>query len=186
MHANSMAIRWTPLSQRVCAFADAAPGCGRAVSVCAQTQPGIAAEMRQALQSKAPMSPSPLSSTHSAAESRLGALSRWDNEGGAGPGRTPAMDALHAQTPPLSNAELIQLRVRMIALENVTMVLLAQASQSALVQVRTLAEAIQPREGYTQHPLTLHAAAQMLQLVERAAHLSQAEMPSPAVLSVAT
>ena len=119
------------------------------------------------------MSPPPMSSTLANAETRLGALSRWDNEGGAGPGRKPAIDALHAETPPLSNAELIQLRVRVIALENVMIALLAQASETSLGQVRALATAIQPKEGYTQHPLTVHAAEQMLQLVERAGHFKE-------------
>lgn len=119
------------------------------------------------------MSIKPLTSTVTAAETRLIALSRWDNEGGAGSGRTPAIDALHAETPPLTNAELIRLRVRVIALENMMIALLAQASETSLAQVRALATAIQPKADHTQHPLTLHAAEQMLQLVERAGHFRE-------------
>lgn len=108
-----------------------------------------------------------------AAQLRLDALSRWDNEGGAGALRTPAMDALHLATPALSSAELIQLRVRVIALENVMIALLAHAPETTLARVRALATAIQPKPGHTSHPLTLHAAEQMVQLVDRAAHFKE-------------
>lgn len=107
------------------------------------------------------------------AQTRLDALSRWDNEGGAGPLRTPEMDALHSATPALNKAELVQLRVRVIALENVLIALLASAPEAALAKVLALATAIQPRAGHTPHPLTLHAAEHMQQLVARAAHFKE-------------
>ena len=55
-----------------------------------------------------------------APEQRLRALSRWDNEGGAGPDgpQEHALDVDLSKVPPLSNAELVQLQVRVIALEN--------------------------------------------------------------------
>ena len=43
------------------------------------------------------------------AEQRQRALQRWDNEGGAGPGRLPArgdVELALARAPPLGNAEL--------------------------------------------------------------------------------
>ncbi|MDP2817502.1 MAG: hypothetical protein Q8O29_04340 [Polaromonas sp.] len=72
-----------------------------------------------------------------------------------------------ADVPPLANAELVQLQVRVIALENLLIALLAQASDRQLTLAREMATYISPRPGYTPHSLTLHAADQMLHLVER-------------------
>jgi len=68
----------------------------------------------------------------------------------------------------LTNTELVHLRVRVIALENLVIALLAQASDRQLELVREMAAYISPRPGFTQHPLTVHAAAQMIHIVERA------------------
>jgi hypothetical protein len=86
---------------------------------------------------------------------RQKALSRWDNEGGAGPQgpQTSSMlSGAQADVPPLTNTELVQLRVRVIAL------------------VREMASYISPRPGFTHHPLTTHAAVHMNNLVDRARH----------------
>jgi hypothetical protein len=98
------------------------------------------------------------------------ALSRWDNEGGAG----PEGHALHSETavaptpiPEMTNAEMVALRVRMIALENIVISLLATASDEQLGLAREMAGYISPRPGFTPHPLTTHAAAHMIDLVER-------------------
>lgn len=48
--------------------------------------------------------------------------------------------------------------------------LLAEAADQQLDLVREMAAYISPRPGFTRHPLTIHAAAQMLHLVERASH----------------
>ena len=85
---------------------------------------------------------------------------------------------LHAQPPcdasqqaaPLANAELVQLQMRVIALENLVVALLAQGSVEQLQLVRDMAVYIAPRAGFTPHPLTIHAAAQMVHFVERAEH----------------
>ncbi len=101
------------------------------------------------------------------------ALSRWENEGGASERRSDDQsiaDHIPSDQPPLSNAELVQLRVRVIALENAVIALLSQADESQLRRVREMASYISPRPGFTHHPLTLHAAAQMSSLVERAEH----------------
>ncbi|MGQ0696681.1 MAG: hypothetical protein ACT4PZ_00425 [Panacagrimonas sp.] len=100
------------------------------------------------------------------------ALSRWDNEGGAQPGHSQKL--VPHDVPDFTNAELVQLRVRVIALENVVIALLADANERQLDHVREMAAYISPRPGYTQHPLTLHAADQMIQLVERAGHFREA------------
>ena len=104
---------------------------------------------------------------------RYRALSRWDNEGGAGPGGPDGrlIDGnAQSEVPPLTNVELVQLRIRVIALENVVIRLLAEASDRQLELTREMAAYICPRPGFTPHPLTIHAAALMIQLVERARH----------------
>jgi hypothetical protein len=49
------------------------------------------------------------------------------------------------------------------------MSLLATATAQQLELVRDVANYIVPRPGATRHPLTIHAAAHMLQLLDRAA-----------------
>ena len=102
---------------------------------------------------------------------RQKALSRWDNEGGAGPGRSQEAlisSEVQSEIPELTNVELVQLRIRVIALENLIIALLAEASDGQLDLAREMAAYISPRPGFTQHPLTVHAAAQMIDLVDRA------------------
>lgn len=107
------------------------------------------------------------------------ALSRWENEGGAGPCGTRGAgspgpqeglipDEVQSEIPQLTDAEVVQLRIRVIALENVAISLLAEASGRQLDLVREMAAYISPRPGFTHHPLTIHAADQMIDLVERA------------------
>jgi hypothetical protein len=99
---------------------------------------------------------------------RQQALSRWDNEGGAaGPILAPAADKAQAPFPEMSNADLVALRVRVIALENLLISLLAMASDQQLELAREMAGYISPRPGFTHHPLTIHAAAHMIDLIER-------------------
>ena len=103
------------------------------------------------------------------------AVSRWDNEGGAGEGgrEQPVSSSSQADTPPLGNAELVQLQIRVIALENVLAVLLAEVSEHQLALVREMAATISPQPGFTPHRLTIHAAARMLNLAESASHLQK-------------
>ena len=74
--------------------------------------------------------------------------------------------------PALTNTELAHLRVRVVALENLLITLLAQTSAQQLGLARDMAAYISPRPGYTDHPLTVHAAAQMLHLTQRAARVA--------------
>lgn len=92
------------------------------------------------------------------------ALSRWEDEGGAD------LRELLPGVPDMSNAELVQLRIRVIALENIVIALLAKATQSERDLARDMAAYIAPREGTTPHPLTLKAATQMMHLVDRSMH----------------
>jgi tellurite resistance-related uncharacterized protein len=109
------------------------------------------------------------------------ALARWDNEGGAIPDRP--RDVLNSdeqsEVPELTNTELVHLRVRVIALENLVISLFAGATDRQLDLAREMAGYILPRPGFTQHPLTTHAASQMIDLVERAGHFRQ---PTPAAV----
>lgn len=101
------------------------------------------------------------------ATQRQRALSRWDNEGGALP--SPDHGA-QADVPDLTNTELVQLRIRVIALENLVIGLLADGSDRQLEIAREMAGYISPRPGVTQHPLTIQAADHMTDLVARAVH----------------
>ena len=101
------------------------------------------------------------------------ALSRWENEGGAGshgPQKGLVPGEAQSEVPQLTNAELVQLRIRVIALENLMISLLAEASDRQLDLAREMAAFISPRPGFTHHPLTIHAATQMMNLVDRAGH----------------
>jgi len=113
----------------------------------------------------------------------LRALSRWDNEGGAIP--CGSQDGLisndvQSEIPQLTNAELVQLRIRVIALENLVIALLAGVSDQQIGLAREMAAYISPRQGFTHHPLTIHAATQMNDLVDRSGHFRDApSVPSP-------
>ena len=83
-------------------------------------------------------------------------------------GQTASDDKMTDINPPLRDAELVQLRVRVIALENIVIALLAQSSERQLELAREMAGHISPRPGFTTHPVTVHAAAEMNSLVKRA------------------
>ncbi len=83
----------------------------------------------------------------------------------------------NADAPPLTNAELVQLQIRVIALEQLVTVLLSEASDQQRELVVELASNIFPKAGFTPHRLTIHAAAQMIHLSRRAS-LFEAESPN--------
>lgn len=98
-------------------------------------------------------------------EIRQRALARWDNEGGA----IASIAQITADTvPEMTNMELVHLRIRVIALENLMIAVLAEGSEQQRQMVRDMAALITPRPGYIQHPLTIQAADHMTDLVERA------------------
>lgn len=115
---------------------------------------------------------------------RRQAMSTWENEGGASldampnvpnagnavnaPNAPDALDALDAPMALTESAEADQLRMRVIALENLVIALLADASDHQRAIARVMGDFISPRPGYTPHPLTLRAAEAMRSLVERA------------------
>jgi len=92
------------------------------------------------------------------------ALSGWVNEGGAHP------DEAEADLHKLTDVEMVHLRIRVIALENLVISMLAESSNRQLEVAREMATYISPREGFTQHPLTIKAANQMSNMVDRALH----------------
>ena len=80
--------------------------------------------------------------------------------------------------PPLADAELVQLHIRVIALENLVIAMLAKGSERQLELAREMADYISPRPGFTAHRLTTGAAAAMNSLVERAGRFRRgAESP---------
>ena len=66
------------------------------------------------------------------------------------------------------DTEAEKIRIRVVALENLVIALLAQAPAAQLELARAMATYISPRPGYTPHPLTLRAADEMRSLVDRA------------------
>lgn len=98
-------------------------------------------------------------------------LANWDNEECAAGGTALAAsisEDLRSEMPSLTHAELQQLHVRVIALENLVIALLASASDRQCELAREMAAYISPRPGATPHALTIHAAAEMISIVERA------------------
>ena len=95
------------------------------------------------------------------------AVGRWENEGGS-------LIGLDRHGPPtvvdIGDGEVGNLRVRLIALENLVVALLAEAPGSQLDLAREMAAYISPRPGATPHRLTVEAARNMLAIIERAAH----------------
>lgn len=77
------------------------------------------------------------------------------------------------------SAEFVQLHMRMIALENLVISLLAQGSDRQLELARDMATYISPRPGATPHRATRRAALQMRHLARRALHFRDLS-PTPA------
>lgn len=111
--------------------------------------------------------------TCGSSQQRSKALSRWDNEGGAGPNRPQeslTLNGKESDVSPLTDVEIVQLRVRVIALENLVIALLAHSSDHVQLTAREMADYILPKPGATQHRLTIHAATHMIDLLERSNH----------------
>ncbi len=98
------------------------------------------------------------------------ALGRWANEGGATRRKPKRVlrSADEPESPQMSNADIEQLRVRVIALENLVITLLAEASHGQLKMALDMATFISPRRGAVPHALTSRAGRQMAHLVRRA------------------
>ena len=97
-------------------------------------------------------------------------LLKTPQEAAAQPTPPDAIGMVADSTAALTPAEHTQLHVRVIALENLVIALLASATEHQLECAREMATFISPRAGATPHELTTHAAAEMLDMVERAVH----------------
>lgn len=101
--------------------------------------------------------------------------SQFETQNNAAP--SSRHDELAFEEAPLTNAELVQMRVRVIALENLVIALLAEAPDRQLILARGMATYISPRAGFTRHPITLRAADEMLSLVDRADRYTRPQIP---------
>lgn len=97
------------------------------------------------------------------------------------PGRddkvAPPLGKDEARMPPIGDAELGALHIRVIALEGLVTALLADASDDQIERARQMARYIAPREGHTPHPLTIHAADHMMDLIGRSARFGSGQLP---------
>ena len=102
------------------------------------------------------------------------AVSRWENEGGAvletGASRSASSADGSSDVSP-GSAQFVQLQFRVLALENLVTVLLAQSTDRQLDVVREMADHIVANPGAMPHPPALRAATKMRRLLEAAAHL---------------
>jgi hypothetical protein len=96
------------------------------------------------------------------------ALLNWENEGGARAERPSADRAAQPHIAQSVSTELEHLRIRMIAMENLLITILAQAPDRQLELGREMAAYISPRPGFARHPRTVDAAAQIVHLLDRA------------------
>jgi hypothetical protein len=120
------------------------------------------------------------SETSGALSRRERALSRWENEGGSGPdGHVSASSVRRGQVamPQMGSAEMGAVHIRVIALENLVVALLANAPEKQLKLARDMAGLVAPRAGSTQHPLTSRAATHMTDLIARSTRFRNGQRP---------
>ena len=83
-------------------------------------------------------------------------------------GTARSQPALQTVVPQSMDTEIEHLRMRMIAMENLLIAMLAQAPERQLELGCEMAAFISPRPGFTHHPRTVGAATQMVHLIHRA------------------
>jgi alpha-beta hydrolase superfamily lysophospholipase len=81
-----------------------------------------------------------------------------------------SQSSLQTEVPQSMNTEMEHLHIRMIAMENLLITILTQSPDQQLELGREMAAFISPRPGFTHHPRTVGAAAQMVHLLDRARH----------------
>lgn len=114
------------------------------------------------------------------AQQRDRALARWANEGGSGQCGCEtdlASDRVLAEMPTIGDTQIGLLHIRVIALENLVIALLATASGPQLDLARDMARTIEPRIGAAPHPLTIRAAARLTDLIERSTRFRGGAQP---------
>jgi len=105
-------------------------------------------------------------SSTSKSDGHIPTVSMWEETTAAGEHQAGVWQA--SEEPKLTEADIIQMRVRVIALENLLISLMATASDEQLGLARQMAQYIAPRSGFTPHKLTVSASSTMVDLVERA------------------
>ena len=75
--------------------------------------------------------------------------------------------------PEPDHADLVQMRIRRITLENIVLGLLSGANGEQIEQIRKRADMIEPRPEASRHPLTELAAGDMRKLRNRAARRAE-------------
>ena len=104
---------------------------------------------------------------------RASALARWDNEGGAlshpAPVKPPPVDIDNH----LSDQDMVCLRSRVIALENIVVAMLAGGSHDQRAIVHDMAMFVRPPLDAAQDRLTMHAADLMDHLADRATRFAR-------------
>ena len=103
------------------------------------------------------------------AEAHERSIGRLEEKGGAQP-RPDPHGVEQTVVGAIGDAEAANLRVRLVAIENILVALLAAAPESQLELIREMAAYISPRSGKTPHRLTVEAARNMLAIIERAEH----------------
>lgn len=98
---------------------------------------------------------------------RHDALSPWDRDACA---LSATAEGRIEAWPILTNDDLVLLRVRVIALENILIAVLAEGSERQRQTARDMSDALSTQPGSARHPLTIRAAHHMVGLVHRAAH----------------
>ena len=96
-------------------------------------------------------------------------IGQLEEERGAQPGPAPR-EVGPTVVGAIGDAEAANLRVRLVAIENILVAMLAAAPESQLDLIREMAAYISPRSGKTPHRLTVEAARNMLAIIERAEH----------------
>lgn len=105
-----------------------------------------------------------------------GALARWDNEGGALSHPAPVKVSVVEVGHHLSDQDMVCLRSRVIALENIVVAMLAGGSSDQRSLVHDMALFVCPPLEEVQDRLTLHAADLMDHLADRAARFARVLM----------
>jgi hypothetical protein len=90
-------------------------------------------------------------------------------------GGAPSAEESHTPLAEMTTAELVLLRVRVIALESLLIAVLSEGSDNQRQAARDMADLILPRSGVTRHALTLPAAQHMDDFIDRANHIRAAQ-----------
>ncbi len=93
---------------------------------------------------------------------------------------------LRATQGPASYADVdfAHLRARVVALENLVISMLGIGSDEQLDRARRMAAYISPRDGFTRHRVTIHAAQQIHRLVDRGVHFRSVDIGDSAATSL--